>query len=109
MAKIKRKEIEDLEPILDTTINYEIHEDYFRSIANSTVKPVLQRLSDVYSRYERRYPWNHIVAVGLALYHFHKKGYDIDLDLARRVARKFGTLDDRILRDIVSAVQVEQG
>jgi len=108
MARIKQKVVEDLTPIEDTTINYELHEDYFRSVANSTVKPVLERLSGVYARHGKRYPWNHIVAVGLRLYSLHKSGIDIDINIARAIARKFGTLDDAILRDIVNAIQAEE-
>ncbi|RLG80411.1 MAG: hypothetical protein DRO40_11260 [Thermoprotei archaeon] len=104
MARLRRKEIEDLDPILDTTINYEINEDYFRSYANSTVRPVLQRLSDAWAQTGKRVSWNHVVAIGLKLYSLHRQGYPIDVDLARKLGQKFGITDVNILRAIVNAV-----
>lgn len=106
-GRIVRKEIADLDPITDTAINYELSEDYFRSIANSTVKPVIERLKEVYYKYNRKYGWNHIIAIGLKLYGLHKQGYDIDLAMARALNKKFG-LPDNVLRDIVNAVEAEK-
>lgn len=105
-GRITRKEIADLDPITDTTINYELSEDYFRDIANSTVKPVIERLKEVYYKHGRKYGWNLIMGLGLKLYGLHKQGYDVDIAVARVFNKKFG-LPEAVLRDIVNAIEAE--
>ena len=107
-GKVARLELTDLTGFSDVSVINEMKEDYFRNIANTTVKPVLSRLRSVYARYRGRIGWNVIVAIGLQLYSLHKKGYDINVTIARELARKFGRIPDNILREIVNAVQAEQ-
>jgi len=104
----KRIEFENISDFQATAMIHEENETFYRTVAEKTVKPVISRLKGVYERYEKRYPWNHIIAVGLKLYSLAKEGVDIDLDDARTFNKKFG-LPDQVLRDIVKAVQAEAG
>lgn len=106
-GRIKEMTVSDLSGFSDTSIVNETKEDFFREIARTTVKPVIERLKVVYDKYNRRYPWNAIIAVGLKVYSFAKKGYDIDYySLARGMARKW-QLPANVVRDIVDAVLAE--
>lgn len=106
----KRIEFENVPDFQATAMIHEENEEFYRSVADRTVKPVISRLKEVYARARGRgrvVPWNHIMAVGMKLYHLHKEGYDINITIARELAKKFGTIPDDVLREIVQAVQAE--
>jgi len=102
----KRIEFENISDFQATAMIHEENEDFYRDVAERTVKPVIGRLKGVYEKYNKRYPWNHILAVGLKLYSLAKSGVDVDINDARTFNKKFGLPDD-VLRDIVQAVQAE--
>lgn len=104
----RRIEFENVSDPQATAMSHEENEEFYRSWANRTVKPVISRLKMVYDKYDRKYPWNHIIAVGLQLYSLARKGVDIDISDARTFNKPFG-LPDNVLRDIVQAVQAESG
>jgi len=104
----KRIEFENVSDFQATSMIHEENEDFYRTVANKTVKPVINRLKAVYDKYDRKYPWNHIIAVGLKLYSLARRGVDVDISDARTFNKPFG-LPDNVLRDIVQAVQAESG
>lgn len=106
-GKVKEMTVSDLSGFSDTSIVNETKEDYFREVADVTVKPVIARLRTVYDKYNRRYPWNAIIAIGMKVYSFARKGYDVDYyALARGMSRKW-QLPANVTRDIVDAVLAE--
>jgi len=108
-GRIRRIEIEDISGFSDTSIINELKEDYFKSVAEATVKPVIERLRAVYLRSNRRYPWNGILAVGLTVYKYARRGYDLDyVAVAKGVAKRW-QLPDNVVREIVDAVLAEVG
>jgi len=106
-GKVNRMEVTDITGFTDTSIVNETKEDFFREVARTTVKPVIERLKAVYLKYGRRYPWNGILAIGLKLYGFARKGYDIDYyRLASSMATKW-RIPANVTREIVDAVLAE--
>lgn len=97
---------ENIDDFRATAMSHEENEDFYRTVAIRTVKPIISRLRTVYDKYNRQVPWNHIIAVGLKLYSLARKGVDIDLTDARVFNKPFG-LPENVLRDIVEAVQSE--
>lgn len=99
---VKRIEFEDVDaPKAQSMVNKKIRE-FFVETSKATVRDPIYRLLGVYHKYRARYPWNHIVSVGMRLYSLQRAGIQINIQLARSL-NKFNLPDD-VLSDIVSAI-----
>jgi len=100
----RRLEFENVHDFQATAMTHEENEMFYREVAETTVKPVLKRLREIYDRHGRRVPWNQIVALGMQLYSLVKRGKDVSLTLALELARNYPGLDRRIVEEIWDAV-----
>jgi len=107
MTRVRRIEFEDVGFRKASAMIYEYSEEYFRDIAKSTTKPILERLKAVYEKHGKRHPWNAFVAIGMKIYSMARRGYDLDYyRVARDMARKWG-IPEPVAREIVEAVLAE--
>lgn len=99
----RRIEFRDIGDFQATAMIHEENQSFYKQVAETKVVPIINRLKEVYYRHGKRYGWNKIFGIGMALYSLQLRGATVDIEVARRLNAKHGLPDD-VLRDIVAAV-----